>query len=255
MAPAMALRAASSLTSVTSRRLCQQSSCVAVESAHLPITSSSLSCRYLQPVVTTRAISGVGGSSFDDSFESESESIEQYEERLEARRAAKLAAEGLENGTAKGRSSATGNSMAEALKVSPRMAFGITTVLCVAAIAGPCCLGAWSPAAAMKSRLLAYLTLLLGFFMAWNIGANDVANAMGTSVGSGALTLRQAVLTAAVLEFGGAFLVGSHVSNTMQNGIIRADMFADNSALLFTGMLSSLAAAGTWLQVSKDMMC
>ena len=254
MAPALALRAASSLTSISSRRPYQhaaQSSNVAVQSAHLAITSSSTSCKCLQPVVTTRAIAGVGGTPFDDSVESESESIEQYEERLEARRAAKLAAQGLDNGSAKGRGSATGNTMAEALKVSPRMAFGITTVLCVAAIAGPCCLGAWSSAAAMKSRMLAYLTLLLGFFMAWNIGANDVANAMGTSVGSGALTLRQAVLTAAVLEFGGAFLVGSHVSNTMQNGIIRADMFADKSALLFTGMLSSLAAAGTWLQVSE----
>ncbi|CAI7906680.1 unnamed protein product [Closterium sp. NIES-53] len=96
---------------------------------------------------------------------------------------------------------------------------------------------------------LTYLTLLLGFYMAWNIGANDVANAMGTSVGSGALTLRQAVLAAAILEFGGAFLVGSHVSHTMQNGIIKANVFAGKNAMLFTGMISSLAAAGTWLQV------
>ncbi|CAI7794167.1 unnamed protein product, partial [Closterium sp. NIES-53] len=103
----------------------------------------------------------------------------------------------------------------------------------------------------VKSLGLTYLTLLLGFYMAWNIGANDVANAMGTSVGSGALTLRQAVLAAAILEFGGAFLVGSHVSHTMQNGIIKANVFAGKNAMLFTGMISSLAAAGTWLQVAS----
>lgn len=85
--------------------------------------------------------------------------------------------------------------------------------------------------------------------MAWNIGANDVANAMGTSVGSGALTLRQAVLTAAVLEFSGAFLMGTHVTSTMQKGILVASVFQGKDTLLFAGLLSSLAAAGTWLQV------
>ena len=59
--------------------------------------------------------------------------------------------------------------------------------------------------------------LLLGFYMAWNIGANDVANAMGTSVGSRALTLKKAVLIAAVLEFSGAFFAGSSVSETLQS--------------------------------------
>ena len=60
--------------------------------------------------------------------------------------------------------------------------------------------------------ILIIVILLTGFYLAWNIGANDVANAMGTSVGSGALTLRQAVIVAALLEFAGAFFFGSHVS-------------------------------------------
>lgn len=102
---------------------------------------------------------------------------------------------------------------------------------------------------ALKTKLLSYATLLFGFYMAWNIGANDVANAMGTSVGSGALTLRQAVLTAAVLEFSGALLMGTHVTSTMQNGLLVADAFQGKDTLMFAGLLSSLAAAGTWLQV------
>lgn len=87
--------------------------------------------------------------------------------------------------------------------------------------------------------------------MAWNIGANDVANAMGTSVGSGALSLRQAVVMAGVLEFSGALLMGTHVTNTMQKGILVANVFQGKDTLLFAGLLSSLAAAGTWLQVAS----
>lgn len=78
-----------------------------------------------------------------------------------------------------------------------------------------------------------------------------MANAMGTSVGSGALTLPQAVLTAAVLEFSGAFLMGRHVTSTMQNGILVASVFQGKDSLLFAGLLSSLAAAGTWLQIAS----
>ncbi|CAI6010379.1 unnamed protein product [Closterium sp. NIES-65] len=128
---------------------------------------------------------------------------------------------------------------------------GITGIISIIAVVAPFFMSAWNPAASPHMKGLTYLTLLLGFYMAWNIGANDVANAMGTSVGSGALTLRQAVLAAAILEFGGAFLVGSHVSHTMQNGIIKANVFAGKNAMLFTGMISSLAAAGTWLQVAS----
>ena len=140
--------------------------------------------------------------------------------------------------------------LAEAFDISPRTAFGITAIIAFSALVLPLCMPSSGLGMALKFRRLSYLTLLLGFYMAWNIGANDVANAMGTSVGSGALTLRQAVLTAAVLEFSGAFMVGSHVSHTMQSGILSPNVFAGNKTLLFCGMLSSLGAAGTWLQVT-----
>lgn len=98
---------------------------------------------------------------------------------------------------------------------------------------------------------LLILIIVAGFYMAWNIGANDVANAMGTSVGSGALTLRQAVCVAAVLEFVGAFFFGSHVSETIQTGIVDTTSFADQPQLIVYGMLASLIAAGVWLQVAS----
>ena len=71
------------------------------------------------------------------------------------------------------------------------------------------------------------VALLVGFYMAWNIGANDVANAMGTSVGSGALTFRQAVIAAAIFEFAGAILVGGSVTDTVRKGIVDTTDFAD----------------------------
>eukprot|EP00249_Psilotum_nudum_P015277 c25238_g1_i1 orf=178-1158(-) len=141
-------------------------------------------------------------------------------------------------------------SMDEALNISPRTASAITAAICLAVLVLPLFMQSLGAALPTKIKLLSYFTLLCGFYMAWNIGANDVANAMGTSVGSGALTLRQAVMTAAVLEYSGAFLVGSHVSHTMQKGILVADVFSGRNTLLFSGMLASLAASGTWLQVS-----
>lgn len=95
------------------------------------------------------------------------------------------------------------------------------------------------------------LILVSGFYMAWNIGANDVANAMGTSVGSGALTLRQAILIASVLEFCGAYYFGSHVSETMQNGIINPEYFQNEPRTLLLGMLSALIGTGIWLQIAS----
>ncbi|KAH9330897.1 hypothetical protein KI387_003005, partial [Taxus chinensis] len=89
----------------------------------------------------------------------------------------------------------------------------------------------------LKFEVLSYMTLLCGFYMAWNIGANDVANATGTSVGSRVLTLRQVVLTAVVLEFSGALLVGSHVTHTMQNDILIPGTFNGKDATV-----------GTWIQ-------
>lgn len=98
--------------------------------------------------------------------------------------------------------------------------------------------------------MLLILVIVAGAYMAWNIGANDVANAMGTSVGSGALTLKQAVIIAAVLEFTGAFFFGSHVSETIQRGIVDSAIFT-NPMIVVYGMLSALLAAGIWLQIAS----
>jgi inorganic phosphate transporter, PiT family len=99
--------------------------------------------------------------------------------------------------------------------------------------------------------VLFILALCVGFYMAWSIGANDVANAMGTSVGSGALTLKHAVIFAAVLEFCGAYFLGSNVSQTIREGIINPEMFALNPMDLAYGLVASLLAAGVWLQVAS----
>lgn len=152
--------------------------------------------------------------------------------------------------TGKEKPSSTGG-MAGAFNISPRTAFGITAAVALAGLSLPMVMTSVTSGLTLKTKVLSYVTLLCGFYMAWNIGANDVANAMGTSVGSGALTLRQAVLIAAVLEFSGAFLVGAHVSHTMQKGILMPGFFTGKNTLLFSGMLSSLAAAGTWLQVAS----
>ncbi|CAI5511813.1 unnamed protein product [Closterium sp. Naga37s-1] len=149
------------------------------------------------------------------------------------------------------RSAAIGaKSMAEALEISPVTAAAMVAAIGACAVAAPFGLGFLSADAPLQTNVLAYITAMIGLYMAWNIGANDVSNAMGTSVGSGALSMRTAVLVAGVLEFGGAMLVGSHVSDTMQTGIIDPGLFVNDQPLLFTGMISSLAAAGTWLQIA-----
>lgn len=99
--------------------------------------------------------------------------------------------------------------------------------------------------------VLKILALLIGFYMAWNIGANDVSNAMGTSVGSGALTLRRAVLLAAILEFTGAYFVGANVSETMQHGLIDTHLFLTEPTILILGMCGALLATGVWLQIAS----
>ena len=98
---------------------------------------------------------------------------------------------------------------------------------------------------------LVLLAGLFGFFMAWGIGANDVANAMGTSVGSKALTIKQAILIAMVFEFAGAYLAGGEVTSTIRKGIIDAAYFVDTPELLVFGMVASLLAAGIWLLVAS----
>ena len=95
------------------------------------------------------------------------------------------------------------------------------------------------------------LAAAFGLFMAWGIGANDVANAMATSVGSKALTIRQAILVAAVFEFLGAVLAGGEVTSTIRKGIVDASLLSDQAELLIYGMLASLLAAGTWLLVAS----
>ena len=99
--------------------------------------------------------------------------------------------------------------------------------------------------------ILIIIALSVSFYMAWNIGANDVANAMGTSVGSGALTLKKAILVAAVMEFAGAFLVGSHVTETVRNRIVDPSLFSENPNSYIYGMIAALMAAGTWLNFAS----
>jgi len=92
--------------------------------------------------------------------------------------------------------------------------------------------------------------IIVGFYVAFTIGANDVANAMGTSVGSRAITIAQAVLIAATFEFLGSVLVGSHVTNTIRKGIIDPMAYAGDPKLLLYGMFSALLATGIWIHLS-----
>jgi len=98
---------------------------------------------------------------------------------------------------------------------------------------------------------LIIMAALVGFFMAWGIGANDVANAMGTSVGSKALTIKQAIIIAMIFEFAGAYLAGGEVTSTIRKGIIDASYFVDSPELLVFGMISALFAAATWLLIAS----
>jgi PiT family inorganic phosphate transporter len=94
------------------------------------------------------------------------------------------------------------------------------------------------------------LAVIFGFYMTWGIGANDVANAMGTSVGSGAITVKQAIIIAAIFEFAGAFLAGGTVTSTIRKGIIDPTPIAANPELLVYGMLAALLAAAIWLMIA-----
>lgn len=101
------------------------------------------------------------------------------------------------------------------------------------------------------STLLLVLAAVFGLYMAWNIGANDVANAMGTSVGSHALTIKQAILVAAIFEFAGAFLVGGHVTDTIRKGIVSPELYSAAPNELAIGMLAALLASALWLQFAS----
>ncbi|MBD2019489.1 inorganic phosphate transporter [Leptolyngbya sp. FACHB-36] len=93
-------------------------------------------------------------------------------------------------------------------------------------------------------------TSLLAFYLAWNLGANDVANSMGTSVGSKAVTLRQALVIAGILEFTGAVLFGRNVSETLATKIVNPTLFSDRPTVLLVGMVAVLIACGVWLNVA-----
>ncbi len=99
----------------------------------------------------------------------------------------------------------------------------------------------------LDPTLILLIAAFAGFFMAFGIGANDVANAMGTSVGSKAITFKQAVIIAAIFEFLGAYLAGGEVTSTIRKGIVDPNLYADNNNIFIIGMLSALMAAGTWL--------
>jgi PiT family inorganic phosphate transporter len=96
------------------------------------------------------------------------------------------------------------------------------------------------------------LAAAFGLFMAWGIGANDVANAMATSVGSKALTIRQAIIVAAIFEFLGAVLAGGEVTSTIRKGIVDVQLLSDTPELLVYGMLAALLAAAIWLLIASS---
>jgi len=104
---------------------------------------------------------------------------------------------------------------------------------------------------ATYGETLVIFAAVVGFLMAWGIGANDVANAMGTSVGSKALTIKQAIIIAMIFEFAGAYLAGGEVTSTIRKGIIDASFYIEQPELLVFGMTAALLAAGTWLIIAS----
>lgn len=95
------------------------------------------------------------------------------------------------------------------------------------------------------------LAVIFGLYMTWGIGANDLANAMGTSVGAGAVSVKQAIIIAMIFEFLGAVLAGGHVTNTIRQGIIDPSSIVNTPEILIYGMLASLLAAGVWLMIAS----
>lgn len=95
------------------------------------------------------------------------------------------------------------------------------------------------------------LAVIFGLYMTWGIGANDLANAMGTSVGAGAVTVKQAIGIAIIFEFLGALLAGGHVTKTIRKGIIDPSNITNNPEILVYGMLAALLAAAVWLMIAS----
>jgi PiT family inorganic phosphate transporter len=99
--------------------------------------------------------------------------------------------------------------------------------------------------------ILLGLAIIFGVYMTWGIGANDVANAMGTSVGARAITVKQAIMIAAVFEFAGAFIAGGNVTSTIRKGIVDPSSISGNPEILVFGMLAALLAAAVWLMIAS----
>lgn len=101
--------------------------------------------------------------------------------------------------------------------------------------------------------MIIMVAAFFGLLMAIGIGANDVANAMGTSVGSKALTVKQAIIIAMIFEFAGAYLAGGEVTDTIRKGVVDMSFFTAQPEVLVYGMMSALLAAGTWLLLASYM--
>lgn len=101
--------------------------------------------------------------------------------------------------------------------------------------------------------LLVIITAVFGFFMAFGVGANDVSNAMGTSVGSGTITAKQAIIIAMIFESAGAYLAGGEVAETIKSGVINTVEFVSSPEILALGMMASLFSAGLWLLLASRM--
>jgi len=104
---------------------------------------------------------------------------------------------------------------------------------------------------AAYGTILIILAIVFGLYMTWGVGANDLANAMGTSVGAGAVSVKQAIGIAIVFEFAGAVLAGGNVTNTIRKGIIDPTSIADQPEILVYGMLAALLAAAVWLMIAS----
>jgi PiT family inorganic phosphate transporter len=104
---------------------------------------------------------------------------------------------------------------------------------------------------AQYGNIFLILAIVFGLYMTWGIGANDVANAMGTSVGSGGITVKQAIIIAAIFEFAGAFIAGGNVTATIRKGIINPEAIVGSPELLVYGMLAALLAAAIWLMLAS----
>ncbi|MGD8882792.1 MAG: inorganic phosphate transporter [Desulfobacterales bacterium] len=104
---------------------------------------------------------------------------------------------------------------------------------------------------AAYGTVMVVMAMIFGLFMTWGVGANDLANAMGTSVGSGAVSVKQVIVIAIIFEFLGAVLAGGHVTKTIRKGIIDPTPIINNPEILVFGMLAALLAAGSWLMFAS----